>query len=82
MNGAEHYEQAEALLKVATNATGGSNDERWALASAQVHATLALTAVTHAPIVRGTGWTSEQLLWCHVLYGDDFARDKTPDGER
>lgn len=44
MNGAEHYQQAELLLREAEE--GPSMDTRLALGVAQVHATLALAAAT------------------------------------
>lgn len=48
MNGAKHYQEAEAHLKYADDARGeGDTDEmNYYLGMAQVHATLALTAAT------------------------------------
>jgi hypothetical protein len=46
MTGPGHYQEAERLLLQAANADTGSNGERYSLAAAQVHATLALAAAT------------------------------------
>lgn len=46
MTGPEHYLKAEECLDHASRHEGGSNIERYNLAAAQVHATLALTAAT------------------------------------
>ena len=46
MTGPEHYLEAESLLGSAVEAEGGSADERYLLAAAQVHATLASAAAT------------------------------------
>lgn len=46
MNGPQHYVAAEQALDAAYQAEGGSDIERYYLASAQVHATLALAAAT------------------------------------
>lgn len=46
MNGPEHYREAESSLVAAKGSDGGSNLERYHLAAAQVHATLALAAAT------------------------------------
>ncbi|MFF9361945.1 hypothetical protein [Streptomyces griseoluteus] len=45
-SGPEHYEEAEQLLAAASNTDIGSDLERYRLAAAQVHATLALAAAT------------------------------------
>jgi hypothetical protein len=46
MTGAEHYEAAESALGLAQNDLKDTEREAPMLASAQVHATLALTAAT------------------------------------
>ena len=46
MTGPEHYREAEQLLAEANAQEGGTNLERFCLAAAQVHATLALAAAT------------------------------------
>lgn len=46
MTGPEHYKKAEDLLKLASETALGSDMERFDLAAAQVHATLALAAAT------------------------------------
>lgn len=46
MNGPAHYAEAESSLAAAEGSDGGSNLERYHLAAAQVHATLALAAAT------------------------------------
>lgn len=46
MTGPEHYRKAEEQLKEASEAPEGGSVENFLLASAQVHATLALAAVT------------------------------------
>lgn len=46
MTGPDHYRAAEEHLVVARKAEIGSNGERYNLAAAQVHATLALAAAT------------------------------------
>jgi hypothetical protein len=52
MTGPEHYREAETQLELAAGSEGGSHTERYALAAAQVHATLALVAATamQAPV--------------------------------
>ncbi|MFE5215985.1 MULTISPECIES: hypothetical protein [unclassified Streptomyces] len=45
-SGPEHYEEAEQLLAAAADTDMGSDLERYRLAAAQVHATLALAAAT------------------------------------
>lgn len=46
MTGPEHYQAAEELLDVAAKTANGDALERYAVAAAQVHATLALAAAT------------------------------------
>jgi hypothetical protein len=46
MTGPEHYGHAEALLDMASDDEIGSDMERYHVAKAQVHATLALAAAT------------------------------------
>ena len=46
MTGPEHYHEAENLLNHAAGDTEGSDIERYHVAAAQVHATLALAAAT------------------------------------
>ncbi|MFD5245669.1 hypothetical protein ACFWIW_14045 [Amycolatopsis sp. NPDC058340] len=48
MTGPEHYAEAESKLQRAVETTLGSDEERYNLASAQVHAMLALAAATVA----------------------------------
>lgn len=52
MNGPDHYLQAEHDLGRAAEETGGSAAERYFLAAAQAHATLALAAAVamQAPV--------------------------------
>ncbi len=50
--GPQHYREAEYRLDQALNAEGGSNAERYDLAAAQIHATLALAAAT---VLNSTG---------------------------
>lgn len=51
MTGPEHYQQAEEFLELAEADALDSPQERFNLAAAQVHATLALAAATAEPIV-------------------------------
>lgn len=44
MTGPEHYQTAESLLETASRAEDGGDMERYFLAAAQVHATLAVAA--------------------------------------
>lgn len=46
MTGPEHYRYAEILLDEAGDAENGSDHERYLVAKAQVHATLAVAAAT------------------------------------
>lgn len=46
MTGPEHYQEAECLLRQAYDRNYGSDEERYYVAAAQVHATLALAAAT------------------------------------
>lgn len=46
MTGPEHYQHAEMLLDLASEDETGSDEERFHLAKAQAHATLALAAAT------------------------------------
>lgn len=46
MTGPEHYTHAEQLLDMAGDDEPGSDVERYRVAAAQVHATLALAAAT------------------------------------
>jgi len=46
MSGPDHYGQAEELLSLADRSPMGSDEERFYLGAAQVHATLALAAAT------------------------------------
>jgi len=46
MTADQHYQEAERLLEAAAKADIGSDGERYNLAAAQVHATLALAAAT------------------------------------
>ena len=72
MTGPEHYRQAEALLAEAEH--GPSVDTRLALAAAQVHATLALTAATVA--TRGIG-PEQGSGWREFSTDDDTWREVT-----
>jgi hypothetical protein len=62
MTGPEHYQQAELSLVQAVELEAGSDAERYFLADAQVHATLALAAATAlAPasdVGTGADWTA------------------------
>lgn len=46
MNGPAHYREAERLIEIANRDELGSPEERYRVAAAQVHATLALVAAT------------------------------------
>lgn len=48
MTGPEHYRKAELLLAKAQDVTVGSDSERYFLAAAKAHATLAQAAATVA----------------------------------
>ncbi|RBM12125.1 hypothetical protein DI005_33235 [Prauserella sp. PE36] len=78
MTGPEHYRRAEWLLEKAAKEELGSEYERWALAAAQVHATLALAAATalHAVESRGCGQI-EARQWAGIT-----APTEQPGGER
>lgn len=52
MNAAEHFAKAERWLVVSEEADIGSDEERYGLAAAQVHATLALAAATSPALTR------------------------------
>lgn len=80
MTGPEHYKHAEQLLDWAGDSELGSHEERYQLAAAQVHATLALAAASanaehyegSIPLAeRPTGWdagkASDALTWSEVL---------------
>jgi hypothetical protein len=62
VNGIEHYKKAEEALGYAAEGKFGSDEERYNLAVAQVHATLALAAATAPTIVPpsedGAAWDS------------------------
>ena len=49
MTGPEHYRESENALLRAQDSPEGSNSERYNLAAAQVHATLALAAAGWDP---------------------------------
>ena len=49
MTGPEHYQEAETKLQMAKEREPGSDGERYYLAAAQVHATLAQAAATVSP---------------------------------
>ncbi|RZQ60858.1 hypothetical protein [Amycolatopsis suaedae] len=71
MTGPEHYRAAEQQLAAAAISDGGSDSERYHLATAQVHATPALAAATAAtPPVR---W-SDQDLQDELARGYAFGR--------
>jgi hypothetical protein len=64
MKGAEHYQEAERLLRIAVEHrdTGDRRDHQLAAqftAEAQVHATLALAAATARPAVKE--WIGDEL---------------------
>jgi hypothetical protein len=50
MTGPEHYREAEQLLEQARASDVGGDMERYSVAAAQVHATLALAAATAADV--------------------------------
>lgn len=65
MNGPEHYREAERLLEIAAeDANIGSEEERYSLTAAQVHATLALAAATAASRAIGPQeqWGGRQIV--------------------
>jgi hypothetical protein len=77
VTGPEHYVESESLLRDADQAVCGSDLERYLLAAAQVHATLAVAAATAAPLVdRYTGNTSGSAAWSRVI-----DRPMVPDAE-
>ncbi|MET8334427.1 hypothetical protein [Streptosporangium canum] len=67
MTGPENYREAEKLLDAAENTPMGSDEERYYLGAAQVHATLALAAATalNAPLHDNTS-TPDELAWHEV----------------
>jgi hypothetical protein len=63
MTGPQHYQAAESLLREAGLEPAGSDVEAFAVAAAQVHATLALVAATvdaaarrASPVALGNAW--------------------------
>jgi len=60
MTGPEHYRKAEKYLKDAKESELGSDTERWQLATAQVHATLALAAAT---AIRPSDYVTDRAEW-------------------
>ncbi len=55
MTGQEHYEAAEMLLDLASSDELGSDQERFHLAAAQVHATLAVAGASAWPAQQNIG---------------------------
>ena len=78
MTGPEHYRKAEHLLVRAHADEGGSDSERYHVAAAQVHATLALAAAT-AQVTIDRHLAAEDAdevnAWLHVLAEDADAYD-------
>lgn len=66
MTGPEHYREAENALKHATSAEYGSDVERYDLARAQVHATLALASATAIQPATYEGQRPEWNEWAAV----------------
>jgi hypothetical protein len=60
MTGPEHYQQAEQFLARADDAEGGGDWERYYLAAAQVHATLAQAAATAVAGYSDDGMTADE----------------------
>jgi hypothetical protein len=60
MTGPEHYREAENCLRRAGTADLGSDMERFQLATAQVHATLALAAAT---AINPSGYEGQRPEW-------------------
>lgn len=58
MNGPAHYREAERLIEIANRDELGSPEERYRVAAAQVHATLALAAATAWPAV--SDWLGDE----------------------
>ncbi|WP_081240381.1 hypothetical protein [Streptomyces viridosporus] len=73
VSGPDHYEKAEQLLSDAEATDIGSDLERYRLAAAQVHATLALAAATalndHDP--KGEGMRASDLRAWITVAGED-----------
>jgi hypothetical protein len=67
MTGPEHYREAETQLELAAGSEGGSHTERYALAAAQVHATLAVAAAMIAAPFVNEGNTGDE--WLTVTSG-------------
>jgi hypothetical protein len=65
MTGPEHYSYAEQLLAQASEDELGSDAERFHVAKAQVHATLALAAATALPGEHPGDWQRE--IWAFGL---------------
>ena len=65
MTGPEHYSYAEQLLDEAGDAENGSDHERYLVAAAQVHATLALAAATALPGEHPGDW--QRQIWAFGL---------------
>lgn len=68
MTGPEHYRKAEELLDRACRHDVGSDPERYALASAHVHATLALTAASVIGVLRAP---AEFRAWREAVEGKE-----------
>jgi hypothetical protein len=66
MTGPEHYREAEKALDGAAKAEFGSSSERYQLARAQVHATLALAAATAIQPATYEGQRPEWSEWAAV----------------
>ena len=61
MRGSEHYTKAEQLVEVGTNMTGMTDEIQSVLATALVHATLALAAATALDHMPGYSTVSDNL---------------------
>ncbi|WP_204014140.1 hypothetical protein [Sphaerimonospora thailandensis] len=59
-SGADHYRDAERVLEDAKAAQPGSDQERFLLAAAQIHATLAQAAATALTGAVAAGYWDEQ----------------------
>jgi hypothetical protein len=66
MDGPSHYQHAEVLADMASEDETGSEMERFHLAKAQVHATLALAAATGLQGINSRRETLDYAGWCEV----------------
>lgn len=83
MNGAEHYQEAERLLRVAGLLAEIHPSRPVVTATAQVHATLALAAATALNSTHHyVGDSREITEWAHIAQPDAMATEPCPGGCR